>query len=133
MHTGQCACGAAAYELIAEPQMMALCHCRACQYVSGGSPAVVAIAPAGSFKLTRGELKAYWRESDSGEMVDRNFCPECGTHVVSRLNDGPFVAVKVGTLDEPLQLRPQMEIWTSEAPPWAHHVEGAARFDKNPG
>jgi hypothetical protein len=121
------------YELTAEPQMFALCHCRDCQYVSGGGPSCVAVAPAGSFRLIQGALKAYRLAADSGNMVDRNFCPECGTQVVSRLESGPFVAVTVGTLNEPPPTGPQMEIWTCRAPPWAHHPQGATRFERNPG
>lgn len=132
MRTGQCLCGSVAYELAAEPLMLAFCHCRACQYISGGEPAAVAVAPAGTFRLTQGKLKAYRSKADSGNMADRHFCPECGTHVVSRLEAGPIVAVKVGTLDRPLSLQPQMELWTANAQPWAHRPEVAMRFEKNP-
>lgn len=133
MRTGQCLCGAVTYELDAEPQMMALCHCRDCQRVTGGEPAAVALVPAGSFKLRQGEMKAFASRGDSGSMVERNFCPECGSHLLSRLSGGPFDGVKVGTLNEPLALQPQMEIWTSSAQAWGHHPEGAMRFEKNPG
>jgi hypothetical protein len=114
--------------------MLALCHCRNCQYISGGEPVAVAVAPAGSFKVTRGQLKAYWAVADSGRRVDRNFCPECGTHLANRLNAGsPFVAVPVATLDEALPLEPQMEVWAASARSWAHHPPGVASFEKNPG
>jgi hypothetical protein len=117
----------------AEPTMLALCHCRDCQRVTGGEPAAVALIPRDSFKVRQGAMKAYACQGESGNTVERNFCPECGSHMLSRLQDGPWEAVKVGTLDEPLALQPQMEIWTSSAQPWAHHVEGAMRFEKNPG
>ncbi len=133
MTTGRCLCGAVAYKLDTEPQMLALCHCRDCQYVSGGEAAAVAVAAEGSFALTRGELKVVWVTSASGNTIDREFCPECGTHIVSRRHGGPFLAVKVGTLDEPLTLVPQMEIWTATALPWAHRPGGVVSFEKNPG
>jgi len=133
MRTGRCLCGAVVYELSAEPQMLALCHCRDCQYVSGGEPAAVAVAPAGGFSLIRGQMKAYRSKGASGNLADRHFCEACGTHIVSRLESGPFFAVKVGTLDEPLALAPQMEIWASSALPWAHRPEGIASFEANPG
>lgn len=37
-----------------------------------------------------------------------------------------------GSLDEPLTMKPQFEIWTSAAQSWAHHPEGAAAFEENP-
>jgi len=122
-----------AYELTDEPQMLALCHCRDCQYITGGEPVAVAIAPAGAFNLTKGALAAYWAPAASGNRVDRNFCAICGTHLVNRLNAGsPFVAVPVATLDEPPPLQPQLEVWTASARPWAHHPEGVATFARNP-
>lgn len=133
MRTGRCLCGAVTYELSSEPQMMALCHCRDCQHVTGGEPAAVALIAKGGFKLRQGELRTYACQGDSGNRVERHFCAACGSHLLSGLESGPFDAVKVGTLDEPLPLQPQIEIWTSSAQPWAHHPEGAMRFEKNPG
>jgi hypothetical protein len=132
MRTGRCLCGAVAFELTAEPQMLAFCHCRDCQYISGGEPAAVAVAPAGTFRVTQGELKAYRSKAQSGAMADRHFCAACGTHVVSRLDGGPFLAVKVGTLDDVPPLQPQMELWTASAQPWAHRPDVALSFEQNP-
>jgi hypothetical protein len=134
MLTGRCLCGAIAYEVEAEPQAFAFCHCRDCQYITGGQPSAAVVVPAGSLRLLRGELKTFWTRGFSGAMADRNFCPECGTLIASRLKaQSPFVAVMAGTLDEPPPLQPQMEIWTSTAQPWAHRPEGVTAFERNPG
>lgn len=132
MRTGRCLCGAVRYELAVEPQTFALCHCRDCQYVTGGEPAAVAVAPGEAFRVTQGALKAYRSVGDSGAEVARNFCPECGTQVMSAIAGG-LIAVKVGTLDEPLASAPQIEVWTASAQPWAHHPDGVMRFERNPG
>jgi hypothetical protein len=131
MATGRCLCGAAVYELTVEPQMFGFCHCKDCQKLSGGEPAAVVIGPRDSFRLTQGALKAYRVTSASGAVADRHFCPECGTHIASRLEAGPFMAVKVATLDEPPALQPAFEIWTSTAQPWAHRPAGVASFAEN--
>jgi len=131
MRTGGCLCGQVRFELTAEPMMFGFCHCLDCQHLAGGEPAAVVIGPQGSFQLTQGELKAYRSKAASGNMVDRHFCPECGAHVVSRLDGGPIVAVKVGTLDEEPALQPQFEIWTSTARAWAHRPQGVASFEGN--
>ncbi len=133
MRTGRCLCETVKFELTVEPEMLGLCHCRDCQHLTGGEPVAVVIGPQGSFRLTQGELKTYRRAAASGNMIDRHFCSECGTHVVSRLEAGPVVAVRASTLDEPLPLQPRFEVWTSTAQPWAHRPDGVASFEKNAG
>ena len=97
--TGGCYCGAVRYEAEGEPMMKAQCHCRECQYITGGSPNMfVAMSPDG-FKYTKGTPKQFARK-DLEKPVTREFCAECGTHVVTR-PQRPVIVIKVGTLDEP--------------------------------
>jgi hypothetical protein len=131
MRTGGCLCGAVRFELTVDPRMMGLCHCRDCQHLSGGEPVAVVIGPRDSFRVTQGALKPYRRTSASGQIADRHFCSDCGAHIASRLDAGPFMAVRVSTLDEPPPLQPQFEIWTCSAQPWAHRPEGVASFEQN--
>ena len=50
--TGGCYCGAVRYEAEGQPLMQAQCHCRECQYITGGSPNMfVAMAPDGFISL----------------------------------------------------------------------------------
>ena len=76
--TGGCYCGAVRYEAEGQPLMQAQCHCRECQYITGGSPNMfVAMAPDG-FKYTKGTPKQFSRK-DLEKPVTREFCAECGT------------------------------------------------------
>jgi hypothetical protein len=131
MRTGGCLCGSVRFELTAEPGMFGFCHCRDCQHLSGGEPVAVVVGPRESFRVTQGELKAYRNIAASGNVTDRHFCADCGAHIASRLEAGPFMAVRVSTLDEPTGLQPQFEIWTSSAQPWAHRPAGVASFEEN--
>lgn len=132
MSTGGCLCGAVRFELSVEPQMFGFCHCRDCQHLSGGEPVAVVVGPRDSFRLTKGQLKVYRRTAESGNVADRHFCPECGTHIASRLEAGSVMAVRVSTLDEAPPLQPQFEMWVSAARPWAHRPAGVASFERNP-
>ena len=49
---GGCACKAVRYEVASEPIAFALCHCRACQYASGGEPASVVVGSQGGVEAT---------------------------------------------------------------------------------
>ncbi len=78
---GGCYCGAVRYVAEGEPMMKAQCHCRECQYISGGSPNMFMLMPVDGFAYTKGTPKQFTR-SDLEGAVTREFCAECGTHLI---------------------------------------------------
>jgi hypothetical protein len=111
-YEGGCYCGMVRYEAEGEPMLKGQCHCRECQYISGGSPNVFLLMPADGFRYTKGEPRQFVR-SDLERAVTREFCAECGTHLATRRPGLAAVVVKVGTLDDPsLFGAPQMAIYT---------------------
>jgi hypothetical protein len=97
---GGCYCGQVRYAAEGEPMMKAQCHCRECQYISRGSPNMFMLMPPDGFGYTKGMPKQFSR-SDLKNAVTREFCAECGTHLVTRRPGLPAVILKVGTLDDP--------------------------------
>ena len=68
-----------------------------------------------------GELRRFASIADSGNRLQRGFCPLCGTPVTSEAEIRPhLVFLRAGTLDDPSIIAPAMNIWTSQAPVWAH-------------
>jgi len=65
--------------------------------------------------------------------VTREFCAECGTHLVTKVPGLPAAVVKVGTLDEPKQFHPQMAIYTCDKQEFHAIPAGMATFEKLPG
>lgn len=129
---GGCYCGSLRYAAEGEPVMKGQCHCRECQYISGGAPQMFLVLPAAGFRYTKGEPKAYKR-SDLEKPVTREFCPECGTHLITRRPDMPMVIVKVGTLDDPSQFgTPQMAIYTCDKQPFHLIPDGMPAFERMP-
>ena len=130
---GGCYCGEIRYVSDNPAQGQLQCHCRECQYISGGSPNVTMGMPEASFAYTQGSPKAFQR-SDLDAPVTREFCPECGTHLLSRVPGMPAVLLKVGTLDSPGDFgTPQMAIFLCDNQPFHVVPEGVATFDKGPG
>ncbi len=131
---GGCYCGAVRFEAEGDPLFKGQCHCRECQYVSGGHPNVVMGMPETGFKLTRGQLKAF-RRDDLDNPVTREFCAECGTHVTSRPPAlAGAVLIKVGTLDDPSVFgQPEMVIFTCDKQSFHHVPEGVPTFERTPG
>jgi hypothetical protein len=131
--TGGCLCGAIRYELTAEPQFQVACHCRACQYVSGGSPTLAMVAPKAAFTITQGTPRAHRSKAESGADLARCFCEVCGTPIYSQPANPDIVVVKVGSLDDPSDFKVQADIWMKAAQPWHRPHEGAAQLAGNPG
>jgi hypothetical protein len=131
--TGGCACGAVRYECSADPTMAANCYCRDCQHSTGTAMASVLLVPKAALKLT-GELKQYEVTGDSGNKVSRGFCPNCGSPILSLLPAMvDFVALKAGSLDDPAQFKPIMQVFMKSAPPWAPVRDDLPKFDEQPG
>jgi hypothetical protein len=129
---GGCYCGAVRYSAEGEPVMQAQCHCRECQYISGGAPNLFMLMPAEGFSYTKGTPKQFTR-SDLERAVTREFCAECGTHLVTRRPGLAFVVLKIGTLDDPGQFEgPKMAIYTVDKQPFHMIPEGLPTFERLP-
>ena len=129
---GGCYCGALRSLAEGEPMMKAQCHCRECQYISGGAPNLFAVMPADQFRYTQGAPKSFTR-SDLEQPVTREFCAECGTHLLTRRPGLPAVILKIGTLDDPgLFGMPQLAIFTVDKQEFHHIPEGMPSFERMP-
>ena len=129
-HQGKCYCGALRFEMNAEPVMQAQCHCRECQYFSGGGANYFMVIPEAGFKYTSGTPK-YFTRSDLEAPVTREFCSDCGTHIATCRPNLPMVILKVGTLEAPSNAyTPQLAIFANDKQ--AFHVvpEGIPCFQE---
>ena len=129
---GGCYCGNVRYVAEGEPIMKAQCHCRECQYISGGSANMFMVMPPGGFKYVLGEPKQFTRD-DLENPVTREFCPECGTHLLTRRPGLPAVIIKVGTLDDPTLFGgPQRAIFTVDKQAFHHIPADMPSFERMP-
>jgi hypothetical protein len=129
---GGCYCKSLRYEAEGDPMMKAQCHCRECQYITGGAPNVIVGMPAAGFSYTKGTPKQFTR-TDIPRPVTREFCANCGTHIGTRVPGLPAFIVKVGTLDDPkLAGDPQMAIFTIDKQSFHRIPEGIATFERMP-
>ncbi|MDH3445208.1 MAG: GFA family protein [Deltaproteobacteria bacterium] len=130
--TGGCVCGAVRYECSAEPVLTGNCHCRDCQKAGGGAFAPALGVPASALKIT-GKVKYYDTKADSGNVVSRGFCPECGARLFGKSNGMPDLQIVLaGSLDDPSSFRPGMDLYTSSAQPWDNMHAELPKFAKMP-
>ena len=133
-HRGGCYCGAIRFQTGGDPLFKGMCYCRECQYISGGAQNVVIGMPEAEFAYTKGEAKRFSR-GDLEAPVTREFCGDCGTHILSRAPGVPGgVLIKVGTLDDPAVYDgAQMAIFTMDKQPFHDLPDGVATFERTPG
>lgn len=125
-------CKAVRYEVSAEPLAVMDCHCRDCQYASGGAFTTAVVVPKTAFRLIKGTPKRYASRGDSGAEVARLFCGECGSPLFSEPPDGRSWVVKAASLDDPSWLKMTGSLYISSAQPWAHIDATLPKFDKMP-
>lgn len=131
---GGCYCGALRYAATGDALFKGQCHCRECQYVSGGGPNYVMGLAAAGFRYVKGTPKGFSR-SDLEKPVTREFCGDCGTQILAKSPGmAGAVMLKVGTLDDPSLFEgPQMAIYTIDKQSFHVIPDGLACFERLPG
>ena len=116
---GGCSCGNLRYRLNTRPMFVHACHCGNCQRLTGGVFAMNAIIEKDAVELLSGTPAMFGLKGGSGERHDIYFCKNCGTYLWNEYHrfPGSMWFVRVGTLDDPNLLKPDVHIYTR----WKHH------------
>lgn len=124
---GGCACRRIRYRLTSGPLIVHACHCTWCQRETGTVHAVNALYEADRVVNLGDEPEIVDTPSESGRGQKIARCPQCRISVWSNYPQaGPAVRfVRVGTLDEPGLLPPDIHIYTRSKLPWVVIPEGA--------
>ena len=117
---GGCTCRAVRYRMLSKPMIVHCCHCRWCQRETGASFALNAMIEADRVELLQGELEIVDTPSNSGKGQKIARCTQCRIALWSNYaGAGDAVRfVRVGTLDEPDRLPPDIHIFTASKQPW---------------
>ncbi|MSP82072.1 MAG: GFA family protein [Alphaproteobacteria bacterium] len=126
MFEGGCACGAVRYRLVSRPLFVHCCHCRWCQRESGAAFALNAMIEADRVVPLRGEPEIVMTPTLSGKGQKIARCPTCRIALWSNyVGAGDRLRfVRVGTLDEPDRLPPDIHIFTTSKQPWVQLPPG---------
>jgi len=119
-HEGGCTCRAVRYRMTGKPMFVHCCHCRWCQRETGASFALNAMIEADRVALLQGDVEVINTPSHSGKGQKIARCPKCHIAVWSNYaGAGDAVRfVRVGTLDDPDRLPPDIHIFTASKQPW---------------
>ena len=123
---GGCTCRAVRYQMISAPLFVHCCHCRWCQRETGASFALNALIEADRVIVLKGEPEAVATPSNSGKGQKIVRCPTCRIALWSNYaGAGDLLRfVRVGTLDDPDRLPPDIHIFTASKQPWVVLPQG---------
>ena len=117
---GGCTCRRVRYRMSTKPLFVHCCHCYWCQRETGTAFALNAMIESERVSLLQGELDVVNTPSNSGKGQRIARCAICKVAVWSNYaGAGDAVRfVRVGTLDEPFGLPPDIHIFTASKQPW---------------
>jgi hypothetical protein len=117
---GGCTCRFVRYRMSSKPLFVHCCHCRWCQRETGTAFALNAMIESDRVQLLSGEVDVIDTPSASGAGQKIARCPRCHIAVWSNYGGGGDKVrfVRVGTLDEPDRLPPDIHIFTMSKQPW---------------
>jgi hypothetical protein len=123
---GGCACGAVRYRLTSRPMFVHCCHCTSCQTETGSAFVLNALIEPDRVETLAGEPEAVDTPSESGKGQAISRCPACRVALWSNYGGlGDVIRfVRIGTLDEPGRLPPDVHIFTRSKLPWVLLPEG---------
>lgn len=125
---GGCSCGKVRYQLLAKPMRVHCCHCTDCQRHTGSAFVLNAIIETSAIKLLRGRLEAVPVPRDYAPH-DIYRCRKCKVALWSNYGRRPQLRfVRVGTLDDPSALKPDIHIYTRTKVPWLKLPKGTPAF-----
>lgn len=132
---GGCTCRSVRYRLKTRPIVVHCCHCSWCQRETGSAFAVNAFIEAAQVELLQGHPVHTTLPSLSGKGQVVWRCPDCGVTIWSNYaGAGPkFNFIRVGTLDDPSRMPPDIHIYISTKQPWVilpEDVPAVAEFYK---
>lgn len=129
---GRCTCGAVRYRITRRPMFVHCCHCRWCQRETGSAFALNAMIEADRVALLIGSPEAVNTPSESGKGQKIIRCPSCRIALWSHYaGAGDAIRfIRVGTLDEPDRLPPDIHIYTASKQPWVLLPPGTPAFEE---
>lgn len=127
---GGCDCKLIRYRLESRPMFVHCCHCRWCQRESGGAFALNAIYESDRVTTLGADPEIVDTPSESGRGQKVARCPKCRVAVWSHYaGSGEAIRfVRVGTMDEPDLLPPDVHIFTASKQPWVVLAQGTPAF-----
>jgi len=126
--TGGCLCGAVRYEILKEPYGAVNCHCSKCRRFHGNFAAYAGM-PIDDLDIVEERTLKWFRSlTDETENVYRGFCSQCGSSLFWHPRGEDRIAVSLGSLDEPTNLKIMGHAWVSQKGDFYEICDGLPQY-----
>jgi len=121
---GRCLCGDIRYEYRGGPVATLHCHCESCRRHTSSPVATFVCVAKASFRFLSGTPTVY----ASSPGVRRMHCARCGSLLYSRVRDGKWVHVAMGTLVDAPSIRPTAHIFVGSKAAWHEITDNLPQY-----
>lgn len=128
---GQCLCGCIKYEVDEIGPKMGHCHCSMCRKFHGAAFATFGEAKSENFRWIQGSEQLKTFTASNG--TKRQFCANCGSSLIfiSSNDTGEIVEFALGTLDSPIDLKPDTHIFVQNKACWYEIKDELSQYDES--
>jgi hypothetical protein len=129
LREGGCSCGSVRYRLTDEPLFTHCCHCLNCQRQTGSAFVINLLIETDRVEVLAGTPQPIDVPRDDGSAQRVFRCPICQVAVFSEYGRPELRFVRVGTLDDPFAVSPDVHIFTRSKLSWVTLPESVPAFD----
>ena len=130
-YVGSCLCGEIQYAVHGPIGDLVQCHCQRCRKANGSAYAVNAPIAKADFRWLSGE--AYLARYSSSAGVERCFCRNCGSPIISIKVENPETyRLRIGTLDTPLEQSPTCHVFAASKAEWDQIYDDLPQYATRP-
>lgn len=116
-YSGSCLCGGVSFQVEGQLEPIQICHCSQCRKAQGTPFATNIPVATSAFSLLSGESLLRTFESSPGK--ERVFCSQCGSPILSRRRDKPYVVrLRAGLIDGTLGIKPDAHAYVGSRAEW---------------
>lgn len=128
--TGECYCRAVRFEVADAFSYAMNCHCSNCRRTTGAAFKPFAGIPQDKLRIVQGGDQQMIFGDDTTHDAH---CARCGSLLYSRVREGQWVHVAMGTLVDAPSIRPSAHIFVASKAPWHEITDDLPQYREHIG
>ena len=115
--SGKCLCGMVTYDSYIEPEVIFNCYCEDCRRATGSVFETNLFVPEDEVKIF-GEVSSYSHTADSGSIMTKFFCNNCGSLLFGKNSAKKKVmSIRAGSVNQLDLIKPEINLFMDSKVP----------------